>query len=122
MYIEIWRDPGNRITGLEVRGHAASYASEGNDVVCAAVSALTQALVVGLRQVLELKIRFVKRQAFMKVLLPGKMAPEKAEKAQFLLETVVRSLFMMQDKYSDYVRVEEVFPEGSKNKNNTHAP
>ena len=39
-------------TGLTVDGHAG-YAESGNDIICAAVSALTQGLVMDVRQLVQ---------------------------------------------------------------------
>ena len=41
---------GKTLTGIEARGHSG-FAEKGNDVVCAAVSALMQALVFGLSEI-----------------------------------------------------------------------
>ena len=40
---------GRRITGFTVRGHSG-YAPEGEDIVCAAVSAITQTAMMGLKR------------------------------------------------------------------------
>lgn len=116
MYIEIRREPSERVSAIEVRGHAA-YDGEGSDVVCAAVSALMHALVLGLRKIVKLKIRFSKRRGFMKMQLPEKVSEELAGPSDILIETIVQSLFEIQHKYSEYILVEEVFPESGKNRN-----
>jgi len=118
MYIEIRREASRRVSAIEVRGHA-SYDGEGSDVVCAAVSALMHALVLGLRKVVRLRIRFFKRRGLMRVQIPEKMPDEKVRSVETLIETVVQSLFEIQHKYSEYVLVEEVFP--GPGKNNNHA-
>lgn len=41
---------GKILTGIEARGHSG-FAEKGNDIVCAAVSTLMQALVFGLSEV-----------------------------------------------------------------------
>lgn len=116
MYIEIRREATGRVSAIEVRGHA-SYDEEGSDVVCAAVSALMHALVLGLRKILRLRIRFLKRRGFMRVRIPEKLADEQVRPADTLTETVVQSLFEIQHKYSEYILVEEVFPGAGKNNN-----
>lgn len=54
--IEIIRDSSKAITGFRVTGHA-NTAPHGQDIVCAAVSALTQTAVVGLERHLGRRIR-----------------------------------------------------------------
>ena len=41
---------GKTLTGIEARGHSG-FAEKGNDIVCAAVSTLMQALIFGLSEV-----------------------------------------------------------------------
>ncbi len=45
---------GKILTGIEARGHSG-FAEKGNDVVCAAVSALMQALIFGLSEIAKTK-------------------------------------------------------------------
>ena len=47
--IRIFRTEGH-ITAVNVEGHTG-YAEEGSDIVCAAVSALTQGALLGIREV-----------------------------------------------------------------------
>ena len=43
-----FRTEGNRVTGFDSVGHSG-YAEEGEDIVCAAVSAITQTAMMGLQ-------------------------------------------------------------------------
>lgn len=52
--VDIYRDGKGRITGYKVSGHAG-YAEEGQDIICSAVSAVTQAPILGLERHLKLK-------------------------------------------------------------------
>ena len=45
---------GKILTGIEARGHSG-FAEKGNDIVCAAVSTLMQALIFGLSEVAKVK-------------------------------------------------------------------
>ena len=49
MTTAIFHTEGRRITGFTVQGHSG-YASEGEDIVCAAVSAITQTAMMGLKR------------------------------------------------------------------------
>lgn len=49
------------ITGYKVSGHAG-YSEEGSDIVCSAVSALTQAPLLGLEKHLKLNPSYVVNQ------------------------------------------------------------
>ena len=46
---------GGRLYGFEAGGHAG-YAPSGEDIVCAAVSALTQTALLGLEEVLKVRV------------------------------------------------------------------
>lgn len=56
--IELQRDSKGQITAFSVTGHAG-YAEAGADIVCAAISALTQAALNGLDGYLHRKIDYV---------------------------------------------------------------
>ena len=52
--VDICKDKQGMITGYKVSGHAG-FAEEGMDIICSAVSALTQAPLLGLERHLKLK-------------------------------------------------------------------
>lgn len=47
IHIQVWRDQAGQVHQLKVKGHA-DYAPHGQDIVCAAVSAIAQTAVIGL--------------------------------------------------------------------------
>nr|WP_221040378.1 ribosomal-processing cysteine protease Prp [Gelria sp. Kuro-4] len=93
------------ITGFSVAGHAGT-APKGRDIVCAGVSALTQAAVLGLEEHLGLVPQVTVREGFLSCRLgePGK----KADAAQAILEAMALGLEAMAEEYPDRIRVEEV--------------
>lgn len=52
--VDLYRDDQGMVIGYKVSGHAG-YGEEGADIICSAVSALTQAPVIGLERHLQLK-------------------------------------------------------------------
>ncbi len=50
------RDPGNKIKGFYLSGHA-DYGPKGQDIVCAGVSALAQGALLGLEEVIGAKLK-----------------------------------------------------------------
>lgn len=52
--VEIYRNGQGHITGYKVSGHAG-FAEEGQDIICSAVSAVTQTPILGLERHLKLK-------------------------------------------------------------------
>lgn len=99
------RDPEGRIVRLLVRGHAG-YAERGRDIVCAAVSAITQTALLGLEE--HLGLRPEARIA------PGDFAvdlsrlPEAdVERAQDILSTAWLGLEATAREAAGFLRLEE---------------
>lgn len=86
--IEVFYRAG-QVAGFLVRGHAGC-APKGQDVVCAAVSALTQAAVAGLEDYLGLRPRVQVREGWLEChLAPGE---EEEPRAQAILHTLLLGL------------------------------
>lgn len=90
----------NEICGFQVKGHSG-YAESGQDIVCSAISAVAEMAVVGLKEVLKLKIDFKTRDGFMLVLVQ-----ENLPKAQDLLLTLQKTLQEIADRYQKFVKLE----------------
>lgn len=83
------RRRADRVTGFGVRGHAG-LAPRGKDIVCAAVSALTQAAVAGLEDHLGLHPRVHMERGWLECqLAPG---DENDPRGQAILATMVLGL------------------------------
>lgn len=95
--------------GFSAKGHAG-FADHGEDIVCAAVSALTQTTVLGLTQVvgLECQIAVDEREGSLDCLLPGGLAGEHWQQAQLILEVLYTGLKATEKEYKRYVSVKEV--------------
>lgn len=104
--VEVYRDPAGLITGYKVSGHSG-YAPEGEDIVCAGVTALTETAVLGLRQVASLKPRVELAEGLIRCELPA-VAGEQSARAQAILETMVLGLRDIARDYRRHVRVSEV--------------
>ncbi len=85
------RDAAGVLCGFAVRGHAGQGAA-GRDVVCAAVSALTQTAVLGLRRRLGLDPRVRMGGGWLECRLPAPLPAESARGAADILETMVLGL------------------------------
>lgn len=117
MNINVIRDNKKRIVGFIAKGHV-NYKKTGSDIFCAAVSALLQSCHVGINDILKIKGRLVKGDGYFKYILPDSAENTDIDKAYFLLETVYRSLLEIlkeNKKNSEYIFIEEVFSEHSKN-------
>ncbi|MDR3264487.1 MAG: ribosomal-processing cysteine protease Prp [Synergistaceae bacterium] len=96
------------LVGLESRGHSG-HAQRGEDVVCAAVSALVQALLLGLRDVARmedaLECEVDADVPLIRVEWPG----ERASEVDLLTRTVALSLREIASGYPGYVSISEVY-------------
>lgn len=101
-------DQTGRLRGFTASGHSG-YAKKGSDIVCAAVSAVTQGAVVGLEEVLGLvpTVDVDDNAGFLKVALDGE-ARAKEREAQAILETAARTLEQLAEQYPRHLRVRRV--------------
>ena len=106
--VRVERDGSGAIIGLVARGHAR-LAESGQDIVCAAVSALLQAAVVGLAERLKLAVSWQAEKGSMRMQLPELEAlePEVRFAAGVVLDTVVLSLQAIAQDWPQNVRLME---------------
>lgn len=92
---------------LECKGHAG-YASAGNDIVCAAISALTQTLISYL---METNQDFDFEAGFGELWVMGK-----GESACTAFDVIMSGLRLMETSYPSYMKIEEGCPIISKSR------
>lgn len=100
------RRSGDSILLIRAEGHAG-YAESGLDIICAGVSALMQALEVGVLEVLGTEGALVKKipeKGLMEVSVPE----PSDEKTQVLFQTVYASLEGVRSSYPGYLEISEV--------------
>lgn len=93
----------NSIVELEVKGHT-DYAKHGQDIVCAAISALTQTALLGLIKHLKLQVDYqVADEEYLKFNLQG----QENEQTDAILETMLYGLQEIACAYPKHVRIED---------------
>ena len=104
--VTFWKRSDGALTGYEVSGHAG-YADAGADIVCAAVSALTQATLNGLRNVLKAPVMFDQDDggAFMEANLTPEATEAQIQQAQLLLGTLLEGLRAIERDYPRNLRI-----------------
>jgi uncharacterized protein len=102
--VDLFRDKQGMITGYKVSGHA-DYAKAGEDIICSAVSALTQAPLLGLERHLKLKPSYVVNQedGILEVALNS--APNDLTEA--ILQTMLYGVDSIARQCPQYVRIKE---------------
>ncbi|HMM32509.1 MAG TPA: ribosomal-processing cysteine protease Prp [Clostridia bacterium] len=97
---------GGEFVGFEVTGHTG-YAEEGSDIVCSAVSALTQTAVIGLTEVLKLPSAVEIKQARLYFMLESGLDENSRREAQILFQTLRLGLGSIADTYGTYLKLVE---------------
>lgn len=87
---------GDRIT---IQGHAG-YAEPGKDIVCAAISTLTQVFIASVEELTAARIKYAVSGGEADIDLQ-----ESTERAQVLLDSFLLGCQMVADEYPEYVRV-----------------
>ena len=98
---------GDRITGFSVSGHSG-YAEKGEDIVCAAITALVTMAEATINDVCgaKAKVRVKEEQARITLTLPTSCDEEEA--VQAVLSGMMLTLISMREDYPDYIEVLEV--------------
>lgn len=104
--VTFWKRSDGALIGYQVEGHTG-YASAGADIVCAAISALTQSTLNGLQNVLKAPVMFDidDRRAFIEAELTPEATEAQIEQAQLLLVTLQEGLQAIQRGYPRNVRI-----------------
>ena len=104
--VTFFRRSDGILTGYRAQGHTG-YAQAGQDIVCAAVSALTQSTLNGLRSVLKAPVMFDidDRKATLEAEITPEATGEQVEQAQLLLVTLLEGLQAIERSYPRNVRI-----------------
>ena len=98
---------GDRITGFSISGHSG-YAEAGQDIVCAAISAVVTMAEATINDVCgaKAKVRVGENEARITLKLPKSCDEE--ESVQAVLAGMMVTLIALQEDYSDFIEVLEV--------------
>ena len=97
----------DRITGFSISGHSG-YAEAGQDIICAAISAVVTMAEATINDVCgaKAKVRVKDEQARITLTLP--VSCDEEESVQAVLAGMMITLAGMRDDYPDYIEVLEV--------------
>ena len=97
----------DRITGFTVSGHSG-YAEAGQDIVCAAVSAVVTMAEATINDVCGAKAKVRVKQEDARVTLTLPASCDEEESVQAVLAGMMLTLIGLRDDYPDYIEVLEV--------------
>ena len=101
-HIDVKRNAEGHIVECHFRGHAEA-GPYGEDIVCAAISMLSQTSILGLHEVAKQSMEYQMEDGELHILLSEPMT----ESGQTILETMLLGIKNVADQYSDFVRVSE---------------
>ena len=98
------REQDDYITGFEISGHS-NYAEHGKDIICAAVSAISQALIIGLEYIdTDIQSSMEEARGYLDVTIDKEFYNDNS--TQLLLKVMELSLKEIEEQYAEYINVE----------------
>ncbi|OPJ55555.1 ribosomal-processing cysteine protease Prp [Alkalithermobacter paradoxus] len=102
----IKRNSKGDIIEFEIKGHA-NYASHGEDIVCAAISALSQTAIIGLSDYAHVKCEFKINSGYLHCKLPFELNIDKRLIVNAIVETMVLGIKNIKEGYPSFVTLDE---------------
>ena len=102
--VEIFRKNGN-IIGYKASGHSG-YSEQGSDIICSAISTSLQMTLIGIQEVLKLKVDFKINDGFLDVDLKN-ISQDKLTQTNILTEVMAIFLKELTKQYPKYIRLVE---------------
>jgi uncharacterized protein len=91
------------LVSVKLKGHADSV-EEGYDLVCCAVSVLSQSILIGLTEVLNLDVNYSIDNGFLSFSLEN-MSQSDVSKCQVLMKTMLLGLERIELSYGKYINI-----------------
>lgn len=92
------------LTGFRAKGHSG-FAESGEDIVCAAVSALTQTAYLGISELTDAEVMIDQRDGELHLELKPGVSPEARNKAELILGTMLLGLRAIEENYTGYLKI-----------------
>ena len=102
--VEIFRKNGN-IIGYKASGHSG-YSEQGSDIICSAISTSLQMTLIGIQEVLKLKVDFKINDGFLDVDLKN-ISQDKLTQTNILTKAMAIFLKELTKQYPKYIRLVE---------------
>lgn len=102
--VEILKNVDGFVRKFIVNGHS-DYAVYGSDIVCSAVSALTQTAVMGLQDIAGISVNYSIEEGFLNCEIPIIHERDKLLKTNAILDTMILGLTNIEKNYSSYIYI-----------------
>lgn len=104
--VDIKRNENNEICKFTVSGHA--YSDEvGKDLVCAAISVLSQTTILGLYDIINIKAPYTIQEGYLTCSIPENISQKQREHINVLLETMVIGMKSIRESYYKYIDIHD---------------
>lgn len=92
------------ITGFVASGHSG-FGLKGSDIICSAVSALSQTAILALGKIAGVEPQWKRHEGHLECRLPQGLDPEQRADCQLVLKTILTGIENIADEYPDYIRI-----------------
>lgn len=95
------------ITSLTLDGHT-HYGVEGEDIVCAGLSCVSQTAVLGIFAIAKVNavVERDEKRGYLSITLPKNLSKEELHDAQVILKTALLGISDLREGYSDFIELE----------------
>lgn len=98
---------GGNIVSVNANGHTG-YGAEGEDIVCAALSAVIQTAGLGLLHVAKIPADIRTEEGAYSITMPDKTDKSMMMRAESILETMMLGLKDLESGYPEYIKIKEI--------------
>jgi uncharacterized protein YsxB (DUF464 family) len=105
--VRLAMDRDSHYSGFVCSGHAA-YAKRGADIVCAAISILTQTIMAALEEILQIPLEVEADESSGYLKCTWVNQPDQLERIQLLIKTLVLGLTAIQTEYPNHISLGEM--------------
>lgn len=96
-----------KVQGIRVTGHAMA-GKPGEDIVCAAVSVLTQTILLGIMEALERQIPYERESGNLSFRVPKELSDQEVVKVDTLMNTLRLGMKNLKEGYEKFIDVRTV--------------
>jgi len=101
--VKIFRD-GQVIRGFSVSGHS-DYRPRGSDIVCSAISALSQTAILALKQVAGVYPKWTRQDGLLECKMPDNLDDKQRDASRIVLNTIIVGIDNIAGHYPEHVNV-----------------
>ena len=104
--VELYKTRDDTLQKIKIEGHA-EYAEYGKDIICAAVSVLSQSLIIGLERVLGVKIKTKIHEGYLELeyYIQDSSIIDSVDTLLLTFEYCIKEI---EEQYGNYIKVKEL--------------